>query len=130
MNLVERMKQELVTINRRLAEMELRRDVPALEFFSAYLADQVVVRRASGAVLGKYGEQGFMRSLSAPSPFATLRVADIAVQLVGTRALVTVMVLGVLRADGSEHRWRSVRLFGRAPNAWQLELWHDTEILD
>jgi hypothetical protein len=123
----EQMRQELVTLSQRIDEMEQRRDLEALEFFNQHLANQLVCRRASGVVMGKYGQQGFMRALTAPSRFAAVRSADIDVNLLGTRALVTLEVIATSRA-GSEHRYCNVRMFSRIANRWLLELWYDYEI--
>jgi hypothetical protein len=124
----DEMRQELVELNQRIAEMEQRRDMDALEFFNRYLADQLVLRRANGVVMGKYGQQGFMRSLTAPSRFSGVRTEDIAVDLLGTRALVTLDVVATSRLDGSMRRYCNIRMFSRSPGAWLLEFWYDYEI--
>lgn len=123
----EQMRRELVTLNRRIDAMEQRRDLEALEFFNQHLAEQLVCRRANGTVMGKYGRQGFMRALTAPSRFAVVRSEAIDVNLLGTRALVTLEVITTSRV-GSEHRYCNVRMFSRSANRWLLELWYDYEI--
>src|SRR5688500_9245795 len=93
----EQMRQELVELNQRIDTMELRRDLEALEFFNQHLAEQLVCRRADGVVMGKYGRQGCMRGLTAPSRFVAVRSEDMAVNLLGTRALVTLEVIVTTR---------------------------------
>jgi hypothetical protein len=123
----EQMRQELVALNQRIDEMEQRRDLEALEFFHQHLADQLVCRRANGAIMGKYGQQGFMRALTAPSRFAAVRSEDVDVNLLGTRALVTLELIATSRA-GNEHCYCNVRMFSRSANRWLLELWYDYEV--
>jgi len=123
----EHMQQELVELNQRIGEMEQRRDLEALEFFNDHLAEQLVCRRANGMVMGKYGRQGFMRALTAPSQFAAVRSEDVAVSLLGTRALVTLEVIATCRGGG-EHRYCNVRMFSRGASRWLLELWYDYEV--
>lgn len=124
----EQMREELVELNQRIAEMEQQRDLDALEFFNRHLADQLVLRRANGTVMGKYGQQGFMRALTAPSRFCGVRTEDIAVDLLGTRALVTLELVATSRVDGSTHRFCNIRMFSRSTSRWLLELWYDYEI--
>jgi hypothetical protein len=123
----EQMRQELVTLNQRIDAMEQRRDLEALEFFNQHLADQLVCRRASGIVMGKYGQQGFMRALTTPSRFAAVRSEAMDVNLLGTRALVTLEVIATSRVGG-EHRFCNIRMFSRGADGWLLELWFDYEI--
>jgi hypothetical protein len=124
----DEMRQELVELNQRIAELEQRRDLDALEFFNQHLADQLVLRRANGAVMGKYGQQGFMRALTAPSRFSSVRTEEIAVDLLGTRALVTLDIVATSRVDGSTHRYCNIRMFSRTASRWLLEFWYDYEI--
>ena len=123
----EQLRQELVALNQRIDAMEQCRDLEALEFFNQHLADQLVCRRASGTVMGKYGQRGFMRALTVPSRFAAVRSEAIDVNLLGTRALVTLEVIATGRS-GDEHRFCNIRMFSRHADRWLLELWYDYEI--
>jgi hypothetical protein len=123
----EQMRQELVELNQRIGAMEQRRDLEALEFFNEHLAEQLVCQRADGRVMGKYGPQGFMRGLTAPSPFAAVRCEAVAVNLLGTRALVTLEVIATFRRGG-EQRYCHVRMFSRSASRWMLEFWYDYEV--
>jgi hypothetical protein len=89
---------------------------------------QLIFRRASGVVVGKAGEDSFLESLATkPSPFVSRESKEIAVTLLDDRALVTLIVVGK-KADGTEKRYRNIRLFSRAGNGWKLELWYNYEL--
>lgn len=123
----EQLREELVALNQRIDAMDQRRDLEALEFFNQHLAEQLVCRRASGTVMGKYGQQGFMRALTAPSRFAAVRSEAVDVDLLGSRALVTLELIATSRAGG-EQRFCNIRMFSRRADRWLLELWYDYEI--
>lgn len=97
-------------------------------FFTTYLSDQLIFRRASGKVVGKLGEDGFLEGLSKLSPFASRASTEIAVQFLDDRALVTLIVVGTRADDGSVHRYRNIRLFSRTGENWVMELWYNYEI--
>lgn len=74
-NDIELTKQNLGDLNKRIGEMEHKRGDEAYLFFNALLSDQLIFRRASGEVVGKFEPEGFLDSLKKPSPF-TSRVSD------------------------------------------------------
>lgn len=130
MNVMEQLEKDLVGLNLRMLALEVRRDLESLDFFAAYLADLLVFSGVDGNVCGKYGQTGFMQSLRKPSEFVSLSAEACAVNFVGPRALVTLTVAGTSRYDGSQCRYRSLRLFSYLAGSasWRLELWHDTRI--
>ena len=96
----------------------------AKKFFEANLSHQLIFRRADGKVVGKFA---FFDSLE-KNPFQSRQSEQVAVELMGDRALVTLIVVGTMRQDQSVHRYRNIRLFSRVGNSWHLELWYNYEI--
>jgi hypothetical protein len=117
---------DLVTLNRRIGEME-QQGAAAAAFFADLLSDDLVFRRASGKVVGKSGPEGFIAGLE-NNPFKSRVVEDIAVHPIDSRALVTLVVVGTRTDDGSVHRYRNIRLFSRQDSRWILECWYNYEI--
>jgi hypothetical protein len=117
----------LVRLNERIGEMEQQGGPAAREFFTRHLAHDLVFRRASGKVVGKFGPEGFIEGLE-NNPFKSRVIDDISVSLLGHRALVTLIVVGTRKDDGSVHRYRNVRLFSHRGGLWVLEVWYNYEI--
>jgi Domain of unknown function (DUF4440) len=116
----------LVELNKQIAEMEQQGEA-AREFFQKHLSDQLIFRRASGKVVGKSGPEGFLEGLKS-NPFESRVAEDIDVSLQNDRALVTLIIVGTRKDDGSVHRYRNIRLFSRSSDNWILELWYNYEI--
>jgi hypothetical protein len=95
----------------------------AKKFFEANLSHQLIFRRAGGKVVGK---SAFLDSLE-KNPFQSLQSEQVAVELMGDRSLVTLIVVGTMQ-DQSVHRYRNIRLFSRVGDSWHLELWYNYEI--
>ena len=119
--------EALVDLNRRFAEMEQLAGPEALRFFGAHLSPNLVFRRANGKVVGKFGKEGFLEGL-ASNPFRSRAVEDVSVTQLGDRALVTLIIVGTRKDDGSIHRYRNIRLFSRSADQWILESWYNDEI--
>ena len=117
-------RDDLGALNERIGEMEQAGEAAA-EFFRALLADRLVFRRANGKIVGKNEPGGFLSSLP-KNPFSSRRAEEISVNQVGDRALVTLLVVATRADDGSVHRYRNIRLFGREHGEWILELWYDS----
>jgi hypothetical protein len=117
---------DLVSLNARIGEME-QQGADAATFFGELLSDDLVFRRASGKVVGKSGPGGFIDGLK-NNPFTSRTAEDVAVQQVGTRALVTLIVVATRKDDGTVHRYRNIRLFSRAADRWVMECWYNYEI--
>jgi hypothetical protein len=117
---------DLVGLNRQIGEKE-QQGVDAKEFFTELLSDDLVFRRASGNVVGKFGRDGFIEGLK-DNPFKSRIAEDITAHPVGNRALVTLVVVGTRKDDGSVHRYRNIRLFSRRGSRWILECWYNYEI--
>jgi hypothetical protein len=121
-------QQTLVDLNEQFAHEE-QQGAAARDFFQQYLSEQLVFRRANGKVVGKGGLEGFLEGLKS-NPFKSRVPKDISVSLLDDRALVTLIIVGTLKDDGSVHRYRNIRLFSRANDRWILELWYNYEIKD
>lgn len=119
-------KNALIELNRRIGQMEQQGEA-AQVFFQTHLSDQLIFRRASGKVVGKSGPGGFLEGLK-NNPFTSRVSEEISVQLMGDRALVTLIVVGTRADDRSVHRYRNVRLFSRARDNWIMEFWYNYEI--
>ena len=96
---------ELIELNRKSVEMEQAADGQARaeeagKFFEAFLSNQLIFRRASGKVVGKYGPEGFMEGL-VNNPFSARESEDFTMKQIGNRALVTLTVVGTTAKDGS-----------------------------
>src|SRR5215472_9512603 len=118
---------ELIELNQRIATEEQQGEA-ARDFFQGVLSDQLTFRRASGKVVGKAGPDGFLEGLT-NNPFSERGVeGKVAVTPVDDRALVTLIVVGRRKDDGSVHRYRNIRLFSRAAQNWIMELWYNYEI--
>jgi hypothetical protein len=83
-----------------------------------------VFRRADGKVVGK---EGFLEGLKS-NPFRSRVPEGIDVNLLDGRALVTLIIVGTPKDDGSIHRYRNIRLFAHTNDRWILELWYNYEI--
>lgn len=132
---IDTLRQDLVALNQRIGEMEQKQGTAdpitqdeVRSFFTTHLSDQLIFRRASGKIVGKVEENGFMDGLTNPSPFASRESTEISVHLMGERALVTLIVVGTRADDGSVHRYRNIRLFTRSSENWVMELWYNYEI--
>ena len=107
-------KDALAALNRRFAEMEQQGGREALGFFSAHLSHNLLFRRADKTVVGKFGKEAFLGSLSS-NPFQSRVPEDISVTQQGDRALATLIIVGTRKDDGSVHRYRNVRFFFALP---------------
>ena len=116
----------LVELNTEIGDMEQKGGPEALKFFETHLSDQLVFRRANGKVVGKSGTGGFLDTLNS-SPFAARQAEGIAVTLLGSRALVTLVVVAT-RPDGSVARYRNIRLFSESNGTWIVEFWYNYEL--
>jgi hypothetical protein len=120
-------KQNLVDLNKKIGEMEQEQGEQAHLFFNAHLSEQLIFRRVSGKTVGKTGPEGFLEGLNKPSPFKSRESEDISVNLLGDRALVT-LIVRTRKEDGPENRYRNIRLFFRSGDDWILEFWYNYEI--
>lgn len=116
----------LIELNKQIAQEEQRGE-GGYDFFQSHLSDQLIFRRANSNVVGKFGPEGFMEGLR-NNPFAARVPEGINVNLLGDRALVTLVIVGTRKDDGSVHRYRNIRLFSRQGDQWILELWYNYEI--
>jgi Domain of unknown function (DUF4440) len=115
---------ELERINLRIAEEEQRRDAGSLQFFATVLCEALIFRRANGTVVGK---QEFIAGLQNPNPFTQREVEDMKIWLIGDRALVT-LIVRTRTQDGTEGRYRNIRVAFRIGNTWQLGVWYNYDV--
>lgn len=119
-------KEELMALNQNILEMEQTGDETAQGFFETILSELLIFRRASGKVIGKYGQEGFLAGIK-NNPFKSRSAEDMEVTVIGSRALVTLMVIGVRKDDNSVHRYRNIRFFNRTDNHWVMDAWYNEE---
>jgi hypothetical protein len=122
-------EQEILRDLNRTFSDEEQKGQEAEPFFERHLSDKLVFRRVSGQTIGKHGPDGFMGNLKKGTPFVSRRSEDIAIELVGDRALVTLIVVGT-RGDGGIDRFRNIRLFTRTEDCWILEFWYNFRLQD
>ena len=122
----EQMQNALIELNEEIARQEQQGET-AREYFQKLLSDQLLFRRVSGKVVGKSESGGFLEELK-NNPFSSRTPEEIAVSMLDDRALVTLVIVGTRKDDGSVHRYRNIRLFSRAGDKWLLELWYNYEI--
>jgi hypothetical protein len=123
---------DLIALNKKSVEMEQAgADEPRAEqvrrFFDTLLSDQLVFRRASGKIVGKSGDEGFLEGLK-NNPFKSRVPEDIVVKVLDDRVLVTLIIAATRKDDDSLHRYRNIRLFSRVKDRWTLELWYNYEV--
>jgi hypothetical protein len=121
-------EQDLTKLNQQIVEVEQAGGAEASSYFGALLSDQLIFRRASGNIVGKAGPEGFLEGLKKAGPFSSRRPEAILVTQLGDRALVTLIVVATRADDGSEHRYRNIRLFSRSGDNWMMEFWYNYEI--
>jgi Domain of unknown function (DUF4440) len=120
-------EKDLTDLNVKSVALEQAGGTEAHAFFEALLSDQLIFRRASGKVVGKTGDEGFLKGLN-NNPFKSREAEDVVVNVLDQRALVTLIVVATRKDDGSVHRFRNIRVFSRLQDHWILEVWYNYEI--
>jgi hypothetical protein len=115
---------QLEHINVSIAAWEQRRDPEAIAELEKSLSPKLLFRRADGTVVGN---QEFMAGLAQPSPFVKRESALAALEIRGDRALAVVTV-ATTKEDGTENRYRNVRMFVCLDGRWQLEFWFNDDL--
>ena len=123
---IEAKKTELTNLNIEIGDCE-QGGTKFLPFFNSRLSDQLIFRRASGKVVGKWDSEGFLANLK-NNPFSSRHTEDVSVTLLDDHALVTLIVVAKRADDESVHRYRNIRLFSRSGEDWVLVLWYNYEI--
>ena len=118
---------DIIALNHCIARMEQEGGARARQFFEARLADSLVFRRASGKVVGKFGPGGFLATID-DNPFKSRELEDIVASPVDGRMLVSLIVVGTRKDDGSVHRYRNIRSFARPRGEWIMDFWYNYEI--
>jgi hypothetical protein len=119
----DQVKAALRELNQQFGNEEQRGE-DGKPFFELHLSNRLLFRRASGKVVGK---TEFLGGL-ANNPFESRTTEEISVHVDGDRALVTLIVVGTLKADKSVHRYRNVRFFTQEGNRWLLDAWYNYEV--
>lgn len=117
-------KRKLEELNRKIAKAEQTRDKDAKEFFKELLSDELIFRRADTTVVGK---DAFINDLNEPNPFTSRTAEEITVTRCGDRALVT-LILHTEKSDGTQGRYRNIRVFFFAGDKWRLEVWYNYDL--
>lgn len=117
-------QETLIELNRAVADLEQRRDADAVGQLNSLISPDLIFRRATGQVVSK---SQFMHDLQEPSPFASRESEDIHVDVIGSRALVTLTVV-TTKQDGAFAHFRNVRVFFRHGEAWSLEVWFNEKL--
>lgn len=120
---IDHITATLVELNRQLSAEEQRGE-DGKPFLQSHLSDSLLFRRANGRVVGK---TEFLAGMGA-NPFSSRTTEDIAVHVIADRALVTLIVVGTGKDDGSVHRYRNARFFTREGGAWLLDAWYNFEV--
>ena len=115
----------LIGLNVLMGEAELSRDE---SFLRAILADDLVFRRANGAVVTK---EDYLSELIKPeNTYENLSAENIKAQINGEAALVSLIV----RAKGKrgekefEGNFRNLRVFLQRDKNWQCAVWHNSRL--
>jgi Domain of unknown function (DUF4440) len=116
---------DLIALNRKITDEEQRGEDGRC-FLEKILSEALVFRRASGEVADK---ADVLDGLGA-NPFKERSATDIAAHIVGNRALVTLIVVGIFKKDGSTHHYRNARFFTRQDGEWRLDSWYNFEVTD
>lgn len=116
----------LKVLNEQFAVMEQQRDAEAKAWFKTVLSDHMTFQRADGSMAEK---QAFLKSLDDLNHFITRHTEDVHIIPMGDRALV-VLVVRTTKTDGTENRYRNIRLFSKQANEWMLECWFNYELMD
>jgi len=119
----ESITQKLILLNTEIGEME-QKGGDATAYFTDLLSEQLIFRRATGKALSK---ADFIKNLVGGSPFTSRHAENIVVNPIGDRILVTLIVIGT-KEDGSEQRFRNVRLFSQFDKNFILEFWYNYEL--
>lgn len=112
---------ELTDLIRKMTEAEKRGDAP---FFREVLAEDLVFRRAKGAVVTK---EQFILDLKEDA-FEKLEANLLEVRTYRDAAVVKVRVTAKRRGEGSEGQYLNVRRFVKRDGKWQLIAWLNTEV--
>src|SRR5262245_17539616 len=90
---------DLIALNEKSVPVEQAGGPEAITFFDALLSSELIFRRASGKVVGKGGDDGFMEALK-NNPFEKrVLERDIEVDVVGDRALVRLIIAATRKDD-------------------------------
>ena len=112
----------LTLLNTQFGEMEQRRDDEAVQFFHRHLSERLVFHRANGSVVGK---SAFLEGLLGPDSFSGRTSEDVKIQVLGDRAVASLIVVATRRDDGSTHRYRNIRFFTREGGVWCVDSWYN-----
>lgn len=119
----ESITQQMINLNIEIGDME-QQGVDATAYFTKLLSEQLIFRRATGKAVSK---EDFIKNLARGSPFTSCHAEDIVVNPIGDRILIT-LVVATTKPDGSEQRYRNIRLFSQSDKDFILEFWYNYEL--
>jgi hypothetical protein len=93
-------------------------------FFQRVLADDLIFRRASGAVVTK---QQFLYDLE-PNAFVVMRDEVVDVQVYDDSVVVTVRVTAQRPGDQTPQDYLNIRRFVNRRGEWQMQAWLNTAL--
>ena len=117
-------EDHLKRTNLSISRWEQERDEDSIKRLDRVLSSHLLFRRANKTVVGK---ADFMAGLEGASPFETRESEDVTVEIMGDRA-VAVLTVVTTKKDGTEERFRNVRMFGRRGDEWQVEFWLNDDV--
>jgi autoinducer 2-degrading protein len=124
---LSQLDQELLkNLNEEIAELEERRDANAKQRFEDVLSDRLVFRWANRTVVNKHG---FLKSLDDANPFTSRRTEDMKLISLKDQA-VAILIVRTKRADGTENRYRNIRLFSKQAGRWTLVRWCNYDVMN
>lgn len=118
---------ELVDLNKGIAKAEMERDIP---FLTEHLAENLVFRRASGAVVSR---ETYLCDLQSPdNSYDFIHCEDIEVLETGEGAALVSLRMWAKgkRSDKSFNGlYRNTRVFVKRDNRWQCVAWFNTPVM-
>lgn len=102
----ESTKNARVELSREMVQMEQQGEA-ARKYFEPHLSDQLIFCRASGKVDGR---SVFLDGVT-NNTFESRECADVSAIVQNDRSLITLIVVGKRKDDGSVHLYRNIRLF-------------------
>jgi hypothetical protein len=120
----EAVRATLEELNLSIPQWEQIRDDRAKECLDRVLSDRLAFRRADGTLVGK---AEFMAALDDPGPFVSRESSQLAVDVVGDRAISISMVSGTTTA-GQLKYFLNVRFLTIAEGRWRVDSWFNTEV--
>ena len=123
-------EQDLIELNSKIGEAEMKRDIV---FLAGILADDLRFRRANGTIVDKMAYLAGVRDPA--NTYEYLHSEDVQASVYETTAVVSLRVRAKGMRGGTpfEGTFRNIRVFLRQPDkqpAWQCTMWFNVRIED